>query len=111
MTVIEPGTLTGRSHPETSHEAAARALGRSGGARRRVLEALTTFALTDDEMQVLLCMPANTQRPRRVELVDMGYVQSTGLRRTTTTGAEAIVWWATPKGRRALESLEDGEPA
>jgi hypothetical protein len=107
MSVTDPGTLTGSNHPETSHEAAARALGKSGSARRRVLAALTKFALTDDEMQYLLRMPANTQRPRRVELVEMGYVQSTGLRRTTPSGAEAIVWYASPKGRTALASTED----
>lgn len=98
----EPGTLTGAAHPQTSHEAAARTLGRSGSARRRVMQALAQADRTDEELQAWLGMAANTQRPRRVELVELGYVAATGARRRTATGSDSIVWAATDAGREAL---------
>lgn len=105
--IDDPGTLTGRRHPQTSRAAATRALGRSGNVRRKVLATLTRYALTDEEMQQLLCLPANTQRPRRVELVDAGYVDDTGVTRTTSTGAQSIVWCATARGVEALAYVDD----
>jgi hypothetical protein len=106
--VDEPGTLTGRDHPQTSYAAARRALGRTGNYRRLVLHALIDADMTDEELQTYLRISPNTQRPRRVELVDAGLVQPAGTHRRTVTGSWAVVWTATELGRRALyaERLE-----
>jgi hypothetical protein len=50
--------------------------------------------LTDDEMQELIPMGCNTQRPRRVELVNAGYVFNSGRKRKTKSGRDATVWIA-----------------
>lgn len=105
MSIDAPGTLTGADHPETSFAAAARALGRTGSGRRRVMEALAAADLIDEEMQSILHMSPNTQRPRRVELVDLGYVRASGQRRPTIAGSFSIVWTATDAGRVALALL------
>lgn len=102
-------TLTGRHHPDTSHLAALRALGRTGTSRRRVLQALVASDHTDEELQVVLAMGPNTQRPRRVELVDYGYAKATGQYRPTTTGSRSIVWAATDAGRHALALAQRAE--
>jgi transcription initiation factor IIE alpha subunit len=61
--------------------------------QRRVLELLaaTPDGLTDEEMQRRLRMNPSTQRPRRIELMRRGLVQSCGTRRTTS-GRMAVVW-------------------
>lgn len=61
--------------------------------QRRVLELLaaTPEGLTDEEMQRRLRMNPSTQRPRRIELMGKGLVQSCGTRRTTS-GRMAVVW-------------------
>lgn len=107
MTTLDaPHTITGNDHPDTSFTAAARVLGKTGSGRRRVLAALMSGDLTDEQMQSLLRMSPNTQRPRRVELVDHGYVQATGERRQSISGARSIVWTATDAGRAALAHVE-----
>lgn len=50
---------------------------------------------TDEEMQMALVMPANTQRPRRVELWKMGLICDSGQKRKTRSGRNAVVWVAT----------------
>ena len=68
--------------------------------QRRVLELLaaTPEGLTDEEMQRLLRMNPSTQRPRRIELMGKGLVQSCGTRRTTS-GRMAVVWQTTAASR------------
>lgn len=100
--LTENRTLTGRRHPGTSHAAAGKVLGKTGTSRRRLMAAIAILARTDEELQRDLAMPANTQRPRRVELVDLGFVRATTLRRATDTGSPSIVWEATDDGRAAL---------
>ncbi len=107
MNVDEPHTITGRDHPETSHEAAAGMRVRSGTARRHVVTALHSIGergRTDEELQWLLGMSPSTERPRRLELVQAGYVVDTGARRPTASGARSIVWKITDAGRAALEA-------
>lgn len=105
MKLDDQHTLTDNAHPDTSHSSAAATLLRSGTARRRVLEALVFRGpRTDDELQEALSMPANTERPRRVELLNMGYVEDSKLRRLTETRSPAIVWQATKAGYEALRS-------
>jgi hypothetical protein len=47
---------------------------------------------TDQEISEALRMPGNTQRPRRVELVDGGHVVDSTRRRKTHSGRDAVVW-------------------
>ena len=104
MNIDEPHTITGNAHPDTSHVAAAKIHLHSGTARRRVLEtvAANRNGLTDEQIQALLVMPANTQRPRRIELVRAGYLRDSTRRNRTLSGTWSIVWEITDDGRRAL---------
>ena len=87
----------------TSAAAAAKASLRAGTARRKVLAQLCDVAdLTDEELQAACGLGPNTQRPRRVELVEAGFVTATELTRPTSTGSPSIVWTATDAGHRAL---------
>lgn len=74
-------------HPDTARAAALAVAPRTGTQRRRVLERIAARPSTDDEIQRALNMNGNTERPRRVELVDGGWVRDSGLRRKG-----AIVW-------------------
>jgi hypothetical protein len=85
---------------ETQRLAALRVLPHTGTARRRVLEAIFMAAangLTDEEIQDELHMNPSTQRPRRVELVEGGWVEDSGERRPTRSGMDAVVWRGTDK--------------
>jgi hypothetical protein len=53
-----------------------------------------TYGATDEEMQRLVPMGSNTQRPRRVELVAGYLVVNSGRNRTTKNGHPAVVWMA-----------------
>lgn len=90
-----------RARP-TSRAAAAVALPASGTARRSVLDAIADRPRTDEELQGDLAMAPNTERPRRVECVDYGWVQDSGYRRPTAAGQPSIVWTLTAAGRAAL---------
>jgi hypothetical protein len=105
MSYDSNATITGRNHPETSYIAAEKTLGHSGTARRKVLAEIVEGwpGLTDEEVQERLRMPPNTERPRRVELVRMGFVKDSGVRRPTVWGNPSIVWSATPKGTAVLQ--------
>jgi hypothetical protein len=66
-----------------------------GASRDQVLQYITqcgTFGATDEEVQVQIPMPANTQRPRRIELVRRGLVVDSGRTRRTASGVAAVVW-------------------
>ena len=65
---------------------------------------------TDEEMQNTLGMRANTQRPRRRELVQQGMVRDSGKTRKTQSGREAIVWVpATAKEERQQTLFDSHE--
>lgn len=49
---------------------------------------------TDEEMQASVPMNPNTQRPRRVELVQGNFVAASGRTRKTAGGDDAVVWIA-----------------
>lgn len=49
---------------------------------------------TDDEIQVALDMNPSTERPRRVELVELGLIMRAPMNRKTRTGRQASVWIA-----------------
>ena len=86
---------------ETQRLAALRVMPHTGTARRRVLDAIlvaTRDGMTDEELQDVLAMNPSTQRPRRVELVEGGWIEDSGRRRPTRSGMDAVVWQATEKG-------------
>ena len=60
--------------------------------RGEVLAELRKRDATDEQLQMRLHMNPSTQRPRRVELVKMGLVRDSGMRRNTSSGRKAIVW-------------------
>lgn len=63
--------------------------------RERVYAWLCAFGpASDEQMQDALDMPANTQRPRRVELLAAGRVVDSGRTVTTRSGRNAVAWKA-----------------
>lgn len=94
-----PKTTTGTRWPETSHQAAERAMPNSGTQRRRVLELLRSVhpdGLTDEEIRKTTGLPFGSGLARRNELVTDGWVEDSGDRRETDAGATAIVWRFVP---------------
>jgi hypothetical protein len=93
-----PG-IVGHTHPDPSRAAAERVTPRTGTQRARVLDyvrwASETWrdnpGATDAEVQRALGMDGNTERPRRIELVNAGHLEDSGRRRDG-----AIVWVVTP---------------
>jgi len=76
-------------------EAAARAVRDPNTLRAQVLALLVKRGergATDEEIQAILAMPANTERPRRRELVLRRSVIDSGQRRRTMSGRMAVVW-------------------
>src|SRR5688500_6774273 len=90
--VMEPPPFQG--HSSTSHEASLRVEPQAATLRAQVLELLRRRpeGLTDEERQAELGMGANTQRPRRVELVRHLWVKDSGRTRLTAGGSPATVW-------------------
>ena len=65
--------------------------------REKVFSAIRragSSGLTDLEVQALLQMDGNTQRPRRVELAKAKRIKPSGEKRATTSGRKATVWIA-----------------
>ena len=88
----EPGKAR-RDGSATSKAAALSVAPRTGTQRRRVLDAIAASGgLTDEEIQARLAMNPSTQRPRRVELVEGGWIKDSGARRPSSSGRESIVW-------------------
>lgn len=99
--------LLAQEHSETSKEAA-RSISREtrGELKMRVLSAIkkqgavitngepwgTVGGLTDEEGIEVTGIPASTYRPRRVELVEAGWVRDSGTTRKTKSNRRATVW-------------------
>ena len=82
-------------HSDTSRAAAEAIEPKRGTKRRIVLDYIREMGdegATDEEMQRRLFMSGNTQRPRRVELLDAGFIKDSGARRKTPSGELAVVW-------------------
>lgn len=80
---------------ETQRTAAIMAYPKTGTWRRKVLNIITLcgdVGATDEEIQDALRMNPSTQRPRRVELVEGGWIVDSGRRRMTRSRREAVVW-------------------
>jgi hypothetical protein len=70
--------------PATSLAAAEAVMPRTGTQRRRVLEYVASrreHGATDLELQQALALSGNSERPRRIELVEAGWLIESGLRR------------------------------
>lgn len=87
-----------QAHSATSVAAAMSVVDRTGAMRERVLAYLKARegGATDEEMQDALGMNPNTQRPRRIELVQAGLVVGVGTG-TTRSGRSATTWFASEK--------------
>lgn len=82
-------------HSETSTEAAKSIKPHISGLHTRILALLKqrgAHGATDEEMQDVLGMIANTQRPRRIELQKKGVIVQAPMRRKTKKGRGANVW-------------------
>lgn len=89
--------LKAQMQSKTSVAAAVAAEPSKGSTRAAVLAMLRRLGAhgaTDEQMQRSLRMNANTQRPRRVELVEAGLVVDSEMVRKTTFGRPAVVWVA-----------------
>lgn len=78
-----PG-IVGAGHPDTSRAAARGITPRTGTQRRRVLDHIArcgTEGATDAELQEALGLNGNSERPRRIELVEAGLIVDSGRRR------------------------------
>jgi len=93
----------------TSKKAALDVLPATGKQRRRILDAIVsvsrdprTVGLTDPELQRMTGIGANSERPRRVELCDGGWLEDSGQTREHA-GGEHTVWVLTEKARETPE--------
>lgn len=97
-----PGKV--RSDASDTSRAAAQAVApRRGTAAWTILSAIadSPAGLTDHEIQMQTMILPSTERPRRGELVDGGYVRNTGSTRLHV-GSLWSIWEATDKGRDAI---------
>ena len=87
------------SDPDTSHQAAKLATVNAGTNRALALEALRAAGpdgLTDFALAEIVGIQQASIGVRRGELVRMGLVEATEMRRPSPSGANAIVWRAVP---------------
>ena len=89
---------------DTSRAAAGTVAVKSGTQRAKILKALAAGDRTDYELQVDLGIDQNSERPRRVELVQSGYVQPTEQTRRHRD-AEFRVWAITELGYEVVVAL------
>ncbi len=92
MTLLPPA----QAHSPTSR-AAAESMAHGAAPRRALVyrSLLQRGPATDEELQTRTGLPPSTQRPRRIELCDLGLVQDSGHQRLTRSGRWAIVWEVT----------------
>lgn len=84
-------------HSATSRAAASKIRPNVGTLQQQVLDCLRGcgwVGATDEEMQIAMEMNPSTQRPRRIELMQMGQVIDSGTTRHTKSGRSAVVWRA-----------------
>lgn len=85
----------------------------TGTQRSRILERLADEDATDLEVQESLLIPISSERRRRGELVDAGYVQaaldSLGPVVKMHNSSPWTVWQVTDEGRDALKRIGAGE--
>jgi len=104
--VDAPGAKLRNDARPTSRAAATKVAPGSGTQRGRVLRCVVDAGaegVTDDQVRDRLGMELNTVRPRRLELVEQGYVIDSGDTRMTSSGNPAVVWLATLDGAMAVD--------
>lgn len=77
---------------DTSIAAAKRQESKSAKDRAKILAFLEFMPATDEELQRMLPMEPNTERPRRRELALSGKIMDSGKRHKGASGEDAIVW-------------------
>lgn len=101
-----------RTNPQPTSRAAALAVfPRTGTQRGDVLDEIIgagSFGMTDAELQRALGMNPSTERPRRIELVQGGWVMDSGRKRASAGADVSIVWVLTFQGRQRLSNLVGG---
>ena len=91
MLTIAPAQM----HSATSMEAAEKIVPHMNRLRIAVMSEFArrgSQGATDEEIQDYLGLAANTERPRRIELWDMGLIRDSGTMRKTRSGRNARVW-------------------
>ena len=86
-----------QSHSQTSRDAAEAIKSVAHTFKAKVYQAILgagAVGMTDEECTQALLLGPNTQRPRRVKLVEEGLVVDSGKCRKTSGGRNAIVWVA-----------------
>lgn len=115
VSAVDPGAdgpgAAHRGARRTSSAAAAAAEPRTGTNRRAVLDAVAavardvqTVGLTDVEIQRATGISPNSARPRRVELVDGGWLADSGITREHF-GREHTVWVLSDKAARLIAGV------
>lgn len=92
--------------PETQRQSAILIYPNTGTARRGVLDFIAEsgeHGATDEEISIALRMRLNTERPRRNELLNDGWIETNGRTRPTDTGTDAAVWVLSRNGREQYE--------
>jgi hypothetical protein len=92
----EFGTPPSVHHSQTSMDAAFSI--KPGSGRARILDFLRRYptkSWTDEGLADMLHMNPSTERPRRIELLEAGLIESCGTAKTSS-GRSAVLWRATP---------------
>lgn len=90
----------------TSRQAALEVKPRSGTQRMEILAEVARLGpMTDEGIQKSLHMNANTERPRRLELVEGGWLEDSGYKGATDCGQFAVKWQLTKKAVEHLPEL------
>lgn len=80
-------------HSATSVQAASEIHTRTAELREKVYDYLKAHGpATDEQVQEALGMNPNTQRPRRIELVDLRRVRDSQRTAKTRSGRDAVLW-------------------
>jgi len=96
------GSPPAQRHSDTSKAAAESIRQKIGPLHIEILNFLAGRAgATDEQMQAQIPMAANTQRPRRVELTQMGRVVDSTRRDLTRSRRQAVVWMLRPTTTRS----------
>ena len=92
-----PSTPRFPMHSQTSMEASISILPKQNSLKMKVLALIREHpeGLTDELIALKLDLNPSTARPRRIELAEMGLIESHGTA-PTTSGRKAQLWRATP---------------
>lgn len=93
---------------DTEAHAAALVAPRAGTQRLRVLAAIADAGdsgLTDPELAATTGLYLYSAAPRRNELLNGGWLEDSGLRRSTGRGGGAIAWRLSPAGRHHVGAV------